>query len=530
MQLRDYQVRTNNLTWEWMSNNEGHLCVVLPTGAGKSVVIADIIKTAMQSWPETRVLMACHVKELVEQNASKIKTIWPGAPMGIYSAGLKKRDLGEPITFAGIQSIRSKAKQLGRIDLFVIDECHLVSHKNEGGYRNLINELLSINPAMRVIGYSATPYRLGHGYITYGDALFDDLIEPVTVEELIYKGYLSPVRSKVTDLKLDVSGVHKRGGEFIESELQAAVNVPMKNAQVVDEVIKLAGKRKAWLFFCTGVAHAEAIAELLRERGVSAACITGETPNAERDRLLSEYKAGRIQALTNANVLTTGFDYPDIDLVAMLRPTLSPTLYVQMVGRGMRLKSNADHCLVLDFAGVVQAHGPITQVRPPKQAGKGTGEAPVKICDNCAEIVHLSARECGACGYVFPVQERKFELHDVDILGSSHEEMELTGWSWRSQISKKTEIEMLVVTYYGALSDKPVTEYLTVAHPGRAGMRARQTLFELTSDSMEAKKAIQTAVCLSDVCHIMDQLPPPDSIKYAKNGKFFDIKARIYNA
>jgi DNA repair protein RadD len=122
----------------------------------------------------------------------------------------------------------------------------------------------------------------------------------------------------------------------------------------------LAGERKAWLVFCTGVKHAEHVAEVLRQHGVATECVLGETPKKERERIIADFKAGRIRALTNANVLTTGFDYPDIDLIAMLRPTMSASLYVQMAGRGMRVKSHTDHCLVLDFAGVVEAHGPIT--------------------------------------------------------------------------------------------------------------------------------------------------------------------------
>jgi DNA repair protein RadD len=528
--LRDYQQRAIDHLYEWFqANDQGHPCLVLPTGAGKSHVVAALCKDALQNWPETRVLMLTHVRELIEQNAEKMRQHWPGAPLGIYSAGLRKRDLGEPITFAGIQSVRNKADKLGHVDLVIVDECHLINHRDEGGYRKLIGDLEAINPALRVIGLTATPYRLGHGYITDGDALFDDLIEPVTVEELVHRGYLAPVRSKVTDLKFETDGVHKRGGEYIEKELQAAVNTPLQNDQVVREVIKLAGNRRAWLFFCTGVKHAESIADLLTEYGITAACVTGDTPGAERDRILAEYKAGRIRALTNANVLTTGFDYPDIDLIAMLRPTLSPTLYVQMVGRGMRLKSRADHCLVLDFAGCVQTHGPITAVRPPKQGTQGTGEAPVKLCPNCDEIVHLSARACEACGYEFPAPEKRYELHDVDIMGGGLDELEVTSWKWTTQASRKTGIEMLVVTYYGALSDPPVKEYVTVMHDGYAGQRARHTLFELTNDDLAAKREIQTCSCLSDIAHLMEQLPPPDLIKYAKNGKFFDIKQRVFN-
>jgi DNA repair protein RadD len=166
-------------------------CLVLPTGSGKSHIVAALCKDALQNWPETRVLMLTHVKELISQNAAKMREHWPNAPMGIYSAGLRSKRLGEPITFAGIQSVRSKAHQIGHVDLVIIDECHLVSHKDEGGYRQLLADLTSHQSALRVVGLTATPYRLGHGLITDAPALFHALIEPVSIEELVYKGYLS---------------------------------------------------------------------------------------------------------------------------------------------------------------------------------------------------------------------------------------------------------------------------------------------------------------------------------------------------
>jgi DNA repair protein RadD len=221
--LRDYQQRTIDQLYAWFeAGHAGNPCLVLPTGSGKSHIVAALCKDALQNWPETVVLMLTHVKELIEQNAEKMRQHWPGAPLGIYSASIGKKQLGEPITFAGIQSIRTKAKQIGHVDLVIIDECHLVNHKDEGGYRQFLADLKAINPALRVIGLTATPYRLGHGLITDKPALFDDLIEPVSIEELVFKGYLATLRSKVTRAKLDTSGVHKRGGEFIESELQAA--------------------------------------------------------------------------------------------------------------------------------------------------------------------------------------------------------------------------------------------------------------------------------------------------------------------
>jgi DNA repair protein RadD len=528
--LRDYQQRTIDQLYAWFdAGGIGNPCLVLPTGSGKSHIVAALCKDALQNWPETRVLMLTHVKELIEQNAEKMRQHWRGAPMGIYSASIGRKDLGEPITFAGIQSVRSKSKQLGHTDLVIIDECHLVNHKDEGGYRTLLEQLKAINPSLRVIGLTATPYRLGHGLITDKPALFDALIQPVSIEELIYKGYLSTLRSKVTKAKLDVTGVHKRGGEFIESELQAAVDTDDKNQAVVQEVIALAGDRKAWLFFCAGVQHAQHIADALNQQGVSAECVTGETPKKERERMIGDFKAGRLRSLTNANVLTTGFDYPDIDLIAMLRPTMSASLYVQMAGRGMRVKSHTDHCLVLDFAGVVASHGPITAVQPPKKGGDGDGEAPVKVCDNCGELCAISTFVCPACGTPFPIKPgKKLKLHDDDIMGLEGRDLDVRSWAWRKHLSKASGKEMLAVTYYGNLSDPAITEYLPLMHEGYAGEMAMKKLVDMAQRAQIEAGGLNVK-SLDQMVINMNKTLAPISIEYKKDGKFFRVIKRRWD-
>lgn len=524
--LRDYQARTITTLYDWFeSGNKGNPCIVLPTGSGKSHIVAALCKDALQNWPETRVLMLTHVKELIAQNAEKMRQHWPNAPLGIYSAGLRSKRI-DSITFAGIQSVRDKADQIGFVDLVIIDECHLVSHKAEGGYRQLIADLQTTNPAMRIIGLTATPYRLGHGYITDPPALFNDLIEPVTIEELIYKGFLAPLRSKVTETKLDAKSVHKRGGEYIEKELQAAVDKEPLNVAIVDEVIALAGDRKAWLFFCTGVDHAYHVADALSARGISAACITGKTPAGKRARIIADFKSGRLRALTNANVLTTGFDYPDIDLIAMLRPTMSPGLYVQMAGRGLRPKSHTDHCLVLDFAGVVQTHGPITAVQEPRRKGDGSGDPPVKVCDDCGELVHISARKCPACGSDFPHPKKEEPtLHDDDIMGIDALELTVSEWTWRVHVSRSSGKEMLKVSYYGDLAQKPVTEYFPVTHDGYAGRKARDSVIAIFQES-GAKHLGET---LEEAVAGLNEGTPPMSIAYKMDGKFHRVLKRSWN-
>ena len=802
--LRDYQTRTIDQLYAWFeAGNKGNPCLVLPTGSGKSHIIAALCKDALQSWPETRILMLTHIRELISQNAEKMRQHWPNAPMGIYSAGLRQKELGEPITFAGIQSVRNKAKEIGHVDLVIIDECfvagtkistpkgqididkvrcgdlvfntrgvgvveavscrqaaetllvelddgtkfectgnhpiftddgwqkaekleigtplfriedmsclwsrvqtldqkgrqrksnfsnvgtilgkaelllrevckeitpdgsecrstqtnagnskknqastysawrkraiagfatvsttscvggrmdsricnqdqsgtferdiseclqgghllsekddlhrigwgeswqrreenagqeerpiscgprvarvsrikrespvlvfnlqvsghpsyfangiaahncHLVSHKDEGGYRSLLAELSAINPNLRIVGLTASPYRLGHGYITDKPAIFDALIQPTSIEELIHKGFLSTLRSKLTRTKLEVDGVHKRGGEYIESELQAAVDTTDKNRLVAAEIVRLGSERKSWLVFCAGVAHAQHIAAALQAQGITTECVTGETPSAERDKMLTDFKAGRIRALTNANVLTTGFDAPGIDLIAMLRPTMSPGLYVQMAGRGLRIAPGKTDCLVLDFAGVVEQHGPITAVRAPPKKGDKVGEAPVKVCDHCQEICALSVRVCPACGEAFPEPERPpLRLHNLDIMGQDGTDLEVSSWTWRKHISRASGREMLAVSYYGGLSDPPVTEYLAVTHDGYAGEKSRRLLADIAYKSKS--KLTYLMADLHDMAQILTEGQPPSAIEFKREGKFFSIIRRMW--
>jgi len=526
--LRKYQQRAIDQLYDWFrANKYGNPCIVLPTGSGKSHVVAAICKDAVENWPETQVLMVTHVKELIEQNAEKMLLHWPDAPLGIYSAGIGRKELHQQITFAGIQSIRNKATDIGHIDLMIVDEAHLISHNTDTSYRKLIHYLKMINPAMRVIGLTATPYRLGHGMITDKPGIFDALIEPTSVEALVEDKFLAPLRSKLTGTKLSVAGVHKRGGEFIEKELQEAVNKQHTNEGVVAEVIKLAEDRKAWLFFCAGVKHARAIKDILIHNGIAAECITGDTIKPERERIISEFKAGKIRALTNANVLTTGFDYPDIDLIAMLRPTMSPGLYVQMAGRGMRNKSHTDHCLVLDFAGVVQMHGPITRVEPPNKPGKGTGEAPVKVCPECDSLVAPAVKVCPDCGYQFPQsKEKRMRLHDIDIMGYNNDGFSVLDWQWSKHRSRTSGRDMVKVQYYSKiLADPIIAEYFPIQHEGYAGNMAVSKLASIAIKSEIDVKFLNTSN-LEDICYIMNKGKPPNEIFYKREGKYYKVVQR----
>lgn len=530
--LRDYQQRSIDMLYAWLRENTGNPCLVLPTGSGKSHIIAALCKDLLQRAPYARILMLTHVKELLEQNAEKMRQHWKNAPMGMFSASLGRKEMGEPITFGGIQSLRGKADAIGHTDIIIIDESHTVSHNDTGTYRDLINDLTAINPKMRVVGLTATPYRLGHGMITEKPAIFDDLITPVTIEELLHNGYLAPLRSKLTDHALSVEGVHKRGGEYIESELNEAMNTDVNNRTVVEEVIRLAGGRKSWLFFCSGVDHAAAVNEELLQRGIKSACIVGDTPKSQREHIINEFKAGRITALTNANVLTTGFDAPNIDLIAMLRPTMSPALYVQMAGRGMRLKEHTDHCLVLDFAGNVQRHGAITNVITPDKKPQGEGEPIVKACAACKEIVAPATKICPACGEPFPEPEKKekppLSRNNLDIMGVEPEEMLVKSWFCSRTVSKANGKEMLKLSYFGEAINFCVDEYILLRHDGWAGSKARELFRGLLEESgmwdEEHLKVIGDD--MEKLARYLSAGNCPDVITYKQDGKFNKVISR----
>lgn len=404
---RDYQVEAVNSIYGYFhQGGTGHPIVAMPTGTGKSIVIAMFLESVFRAYPSQRVLVLTHVKELIQQNYDELMALWPSAPAGINSAGLGKRDTHNRIVFAGIGSVARYSHLFGRVDLVLIDEAHLVSPTESTMYQRFIAELTERNVALKVIGFTATPWRLGQGHITDG-GLFTDVCFDITrvdaFNRLIAEGYLSMLIPRRTQALLDTDGVHMRGGEFIPAELQRAVDREDVTRAALQEAVVLGADRKHWLVFAAGVEHAMHVSEMLEDLGVPTACVHSRLTTKERDDAISGFKRGEYRAAVNNNVLTTGFNFPGIDLIVMLRPTASPGLWVQMLGRGTRPAPGKDNCLVLDFAGNTRRLGPINDPVLPRAKGKGNGTAPVRLCDACGTYNHASARTCICCGVEFQV-------------------------------------------------------------------------------------------------------------------------------
>ena len=409
LELRPYQEEAVAAIYRHLRERDDAPCVVLPTGSGKTYVMATVCADAVGRW-DGRVLILAHVRELLEQAVEKLHVVAPDMWMktGVYSAGLKSRDTEHPIIVAGIQSVYRRACELDAFDLIIIDEAHMIPPDGDGMYRTFLEDARSVNPNVRVIGLTATPFRMKSGTICEPDNVLNHVCYEIGVKELIVQGYLCPLVTKGSREAIDTSGLHVRAGEFVAGEAEDLMDRDELVESACREIVEQTRDRRSALVFTAGVRHGEHVAEVLRRiSGGEVAAVFGETASAERDRVLASFKDGSLKYLVNVNVLTMGFDAPNIDCVSMVRPTLSPGLYYQMVGRGFRLHDGKKNCLVLDFGGNVLRHGPVDAIRIHNMNHRGNGEAPAKQCPECRSLIAAGYAVCPDCGYEFPPPKRQ---------------------------------------------------------------------------------------------------------------------------
>lgn len=517
-ELRDYQRAAIDATYQYWADQRGdNPLIVAPTGAGKTAIIAQLVKDAM-SFSGTRVLMLTHVKELLEQGAQGLLRMYPEADFGFYSASIGQKRLDKPITFAGIQSVWKKAyEMIPPPDLVLIDEAHMLPRNADTRYGKFVADLKLCNPSVKIVGLTATPYRLDSGMLHKGKgAIFDGIAYDIPVGMLMDQGYLSPIISKGGLKQIDLTNVKKRGGEFVESDLAMAASDPELVKATVSEIVELGADRKSWLLFSSGVAHAEMLAEGIASHGISCDVVTGADPAKQRDEKIARFKAGQTRCLVNCNVLTTGFDAPSVDLVALVRATESTGLYVQMVGRGTRLAEGKDNCLILDYGQNVQRHGFIDQVKP-KKAGAvvGDGEAPAKECPSCHSMLPTATRICPECAHEFPAPELNHAQKSYGgAILSTQVQMEWLDVEdvfyqrWEGKAGKR---DTLRVTYDCGLLR--VSEWLCPDHGGYAAERYKARLPSLGGQALTLDDAILEA----------RDWVKPSRIRVKPDGKFHQI-------
>lgn len=371
MELRPYQSEAMAHTLHALQGGQ-HPVIAMPTGSGKSAVIATLCQTL-----PGRILVVTHSRELVDQNAVELHGIDTTQDIGIYSAGLRRRETGHRIVFAGVQSIYRKMPtltQAGPFAYVIIDEAHTIAPQDSAA-KMYAAVFAGCETAQR-IGLSATPFRLDDGRI-YGPApcWFDTLAYSVGIKDLT-PDYLVPLRGIHTAHDVDVSHVAVRQGEFVT----AALSKEVCNADLIDaalsEALRIAYKRSKLLVFCVDVPHVQMVAAWLTDRQMSTAAITGHTPSQERAAMIEGYRNGVYRFMVNCETLTTGFNVKDVDAIILLRPTQSKGLLVQMLGRGTRQYAGKRDCLVLDMAGNLARHAPLDEIyddfRSPDRVKKDT--------------------------------------------------------------------------------------------------------------------------------------------------------------
>lgn len=536
MNPRWYQTEANRATWEYLANNSGSPIVVLPTGAGKSLLSALVIKQALEFGG--RVIVLAHRKELLQQNAEAIHRFIPGADVGIYSAGLNSKQVLNDVLVCGIQSIYRKAAELGERHLILIDECHLCSESDESMYGSFVADMKQRNELLRLVGMSATPFRTGEGPICGKKKLFQRICFEAFTGDLIEQGFLCEITNKPSEQVIDTSSLKLRGGEFIESDLQKVFGGADTVLTACQEIVEKTQDRKSILVFCSGVLHAENVADFLRTlTGERTAVITGDTLPIERAAYLQQFKTGELRWLVNCDVLTTGFDAPCIDAIAILRATMSPGLFAQMVGRGLRKHDSKQNCLILDFGGNIERHGSLDDrnygrarsskpgsAQPQERNGRG------RECLNCKLDVPAGEPECPECGFRFPGRHQANADTDSQLTGEVPQEtwiVEACKWGTHYKRNDPEAPPTLRIDYEcqpvdvpsGNLTAKHVSEWVCLQHENFA--RVKACLWWEQHSLSEVPETIAEAIDLLDrgACRM------PSRITTVKDGKYTRIKS-----
>lgn len=526
MRLRDYQRTACRKIYNAIAAEKSKATIcAMPTGVGKSLVNADFAGGIVTAFPGQRILCVTHSQILVGQNAEKMRELMPNIPFGVVSAGLGRREYGYPVTFAGIGSVYRAPEKLGKINIVLVDECHAISDKDKTMYAKLFDGLRKLNPNLVIIGLSATPYRMGMGLLTEGDTFTDvcvDMTTPEWIDWFVQEGFLVPLVARKTKTFIDTSDVAIVAGDFQKSGLSNAAMRGDMTEKALSEALPALTGRKSIAIYCVSIEHVEQVVMALDAEGIDCEFVHSKRSDDENDGALKRFGRGETRFIASMGQLTTGWDCPRLDCIIMLRPTRSPGLWVQMLGRGTRpmycldayevdgawivpdldttsgrrfaiAQSQKHDCLVLDFARNTEEMGPFDDPRLPNRRGKGGGEPIMKACQKgrmvdqeyigCGRYAWAAERHCKDCGYEF-----YFEVKFADstsgaaiMTGKSsvkpYVEPEVANFPVsRVTYNRHTKIgkpDSIRVTYYcGPL--RQFKTYLCPDHGGGATARAKQ--------------------------------------------------------
>ncbi|SMF93971.1 ATP-dependent helicase IRC3 [Methylomagnum ishizawai] len=509
--LRDYQRWALDKLYEWFAENpEGNPIVSACVGAGKSILIAALCREAVEwdSRNKSRILVIAPSKELAEQNLEKLVELCPDLGIGVLSASLGRKQYShrDDVVIGTPGTIVKVAEKLGFFDLVLCDESHLINPKDTGMYREIIRKLKTNNHYLRVVGWTGTAFRGNGIWLTEGgEALFTDIAASVGMKELLKKGFLAPLVIGATATQVSGDGLRTASGDYVVSELAQRLDRDELTEKIVGEIMEQGRDRKKWLVFCVTVAHAEHMAAEFKRRGIASAVVSEKTPKSEREAIVKGFKLGRVKALCNVACLTTGFDVPDLDLIALVRNTKSPVLYVQIAGRGMRIagkdieesiRNGKADCLWLDFTDTTALLGPVDDIRgrpaPRKKDGENHG-TPFKPCAECGAINPAGATRCKTCGTAFPppaptLNTVASQATILTATGPRLETFPVDGIGYQSPISNKTGKPYLQILFQSDLSYFRINLFLE--HEGYARDKSIRQWKELTTPPTEPRDVV----------------------------------------
>lgn len=527
MELRPYQAEALEALHNHICSRQDNPCIVLPTGSGKSVVMAAAIRKWKEQAPWVRGCILAHRRELVEQNAEKLHVVYPDCEIGIFSAGLGRRDYDSSLLFASIDSVYKRFGEFQPFDFIFVDEAHRIPPSGEGKYRTFINGCKKFNKNLRVVGWTATPFRMSSGPLCHKNHILNHVCYEAKIPDLIARGYLCNLRSKVGVTQPDLAGVRKTSrGDYITKSLARTTNRDEIVAAAVSEAVNIIKfeKRQSVIFFCVDIEHCKKVSWCLHKHGLYAPFLTSKTNSCDRDKLIKNFRAGYIRAVCNVQVLTEGFDAPCIDCITLLRPTLSPGLFSQMVGRGLRISDSKRDCLVLDFANCINEHGPIDLLGEDQRTI-------MAICQKCRESFSRAIRKCPACGWEIPVQEierleqeeRVRRMHgdkvsDKAIL-SSEPETHSVDEIIVSRHRKQDSPDSIKIQYRCGLSI--FRQWVCLDHDGPAGQIAQQWWRGILGITGKQKITVNEALCdLFLANKLKDTIK---TITVRRNGKYLEV-------
>lgn len=540
----------------------GRKLIVVPTGGGKSYILGRI---GSDNAPIMgRVLVFVHVQELVEQNTNAFTRIDPTLDLGLVCASLKRAELpahlrdflgktDAEITVASIQSVYKKLHLWDDVGLIIIDEAHRITPL--GG--KLFTAVLKRFPDVPVIGLTATPFRMGTGYLHKGEhKLFDEISYEITYPELVELGYLVPFASKGSELAYEDTGLKKVGGEFSQKDLDLLTVDGAKTQRIVKQMVQRASGRKHKLVFAINKRHALMIKGFLEEEGQSCGALYDDMAKdgLRREDEIEMFRLGVYDYLINVNILTTGFDFPALDCIILLRPIASPVLYIQCCGRGTRTspETGKHDCLILDYGGNVGRHGEFGQptIKEAK-AGKKTkicascGEKNTeaarycasgcgykfkdmfKTCPKCQAEVDRQAQSCSGCGYAWPVNESKLDEDGKTLIPNKAIWLSVASWTGKPYTPRLKDDgsqspDSFLLTYK-SVDGISIREY---TFPESYPARPRFERFWL--DHQMGGKRDNTPKTASQAYDQFRTLHMPKEIKVIRQGVYYNVLSRKF--